>query len=373
MGGGKTRRPRYVSKKAPVSLGGVTREEELPFPVVHYPNHYGAFIAFAPDEDTDPSYCACARSALENLARLNSEYPLGGNMNPLREAPLDSFHVPDESAQASMQEPDDPLQAVAFEGGLCHRCNMTPPSWRWCHEMYGGKFRQSFGWYIQQASLRLGIRPLHFDFLPDVCPNEFAELILKLRAARDAYHQERDRVMEIVEGPRRSDIGSNEVTYWRNLREEEARPMLKLKKEHGRLARTLKNSIENVAREEFGFRKVGKGWVSETLLFQLVKRILRGRTVIHHHRPDWLDGLELDIWVPELELALEYQGQQHFYPVEAWGGKGALKALQSRDQKKRETCNRVGVTLVEVDYTEPLTLSHVRDRLTDVRVPLEDG
>lgn len=234
--------------------------------------------------------------------------------------------------------------------------------------MYGGLFAQSFGWYIHQTYLRLGIRPFDLRYLPDVCPQDFQEGMVELRQANEAHNRERERVMKIVEGPTRADIAPDEVTYWHNLRNEEAEPMLRLKKIVAQRGRKLRNAIENITREEFGFRKVGKAWVSETLVYQIVVRIFAKHEVIHHHRSDWLDGLELDIFVPNLRLGIEYQGQQHFHPVEAWGGMAALSTLQRRDQEKRTKCERAGVMLVEIDYTEPLTEDHICKRLLEVGI-----
>ncbi len=45
--------------------------------------------------------------------------------------------------------------------------------------------------------------------------------------------------------------------------------------------------IENIVRQEFGFRDVGEGWVSETLLHQIVKRICSEEEILRHNRPDW--------------------------------------------------------------------------------------
>lgn len=365
---GKRRRPRLAATQAPVSLGGIEREETLPYPLVYYPNHYGTFFAFGQEKQSKPVLCACGRSALENLARLNAEAPPLSNSNPLRMARLDSLHVPDVIARMALPHSGDPLAVLDFERRLCHRCNLIPPTRRWCHEMYGGRFAQSFGWYIHQTYLRLGIRPFGLQYLPDVCPENFQEGIVEFHQANEAYNRERERVMKIVEGPPRADIAPDEVTYWHNLRNEEAEPMLRLKKRRDQLERRLRNAIENITREEFGFRKVGKAWVSETLLYQIVDRIFAKHEVIHHHRPDWLDGLELDIFVPELRLGIEYQGQQHFHPVEAWGGVAALRTVQGRDQEKRTKCENAGVTLVEIDYTEPLTEDHIRERLLEVGI-----
>ena len=224
------RRPRLAPKQAAVSLGGIEREEALPYPIVYYPNHYGTFFAFARNDHSNPVLCECARPALENLACLNAQDVPRPNANALRIAPLDSLHVPDALARLSLGDRRDPMHAIEAARGLCHRCNLVPPSLRWCHQMYGGRFKQSFGWYIHQAFLRLGIRPFDLRYLPEVCPIDFQEQINELREARASYNREHERVMAIVQGPPRADIQPDEITYWQNIRREDAEPMLRLKK-----------------------------------------------------------------------------------------------------------------------------------------------
>ncbi len=60
--------------------------------------------------------------------------------------------------------------------------------------------------------------------------------------------------------------------------------------------------------------------------------------------------MELDVFVPSQNLAIEYQGEQHFIPITPWGGEKALQKLQSRDQEKREACKKNGIILIEIDY-----------------------
>lgn len=127
---GKRRRPRLAATQAPVSLGGMQHEQALPYPIVYYPNHYGTFFAFAQDKQSKPVLCACGRSALENLARLNAESPPLRNSDPLRMAPLDSLHVPEVIARMPLSNSSDPLAVLDFEPRLCHRCNLIPPTRR---------------------------------------------------------------------------------------------------------------------------------------------------------------------------------------------------------------------------------------------------
>jgi hypothetical protein len=234
--------------------------------------------------------------------------------------------------------------------------------------MYGTRFIQHFGWYVNQEYLRLGIMPVSLRFLDDVCPPEFQELIRRANELSQAFQEEERRLMDIASGPAGQGIAPDEITYWRNVREEEAQEMISLRRKSARATRRVTKRIENIVRAEFGFKKVGEAWVSETLLFQLVSRILRDCNVVRHYRPEWLDGLELDIYVPSLNLALEYQGQQHFHPVPAWGGEEALMELKERDRKKASICSERNVRLVTFHYTEPLTEEHVRLRVEETGI-----
>ena len=58
-----------------------------------------------------------------------------------------------------------------------------------------------------------------------------------------------------------------------------------------------------------------------------------------------------------------HQGQQHFYPVEAWGGKSALRDLQDRDERKRKLCKQHDKKLIEIEYTEPLSEKNIANRI----------
>lgn len=121
--------------------------------------------------------------------------------------------------------------------------------------------------------------------------------------------------------------------------------------------------IENEAREYFGYAKIGEKWVTETTLFHIVKALFSHTEVLHHYRGSELQGLELDIWLPELSLGIEYQGEQHFQVIEHWGGKDGLKARLQNDKKKKALCKKLGYDLVEFTYKESITFELVTDRL----------
>ncbi|AWW28433.1 hypothetical protein DOZ58_18310 [Acetobacterium sp. KB-1] len=134
--------------------------------------------------------------------------------------------------------------------------------------------------------------------------------------------------------------------------------------EAGSLRDDLSRAIENSVREQLGFKKIGDAWVSETMLYQIVKSLFPHEKVIRHHRPDWLEGLELDIFLPDIKLGLEYQGIQHFKAINHWGGMKQLKVQQEHDDRKMRLCDEAGIRLICVNYDEPLTEEHIRHKLT---------
>ena len=72
-------------------------------------------------------------------------------------------------------------------------------------------------------------------------------------------------------------------------------------------------------------------------------------------RPSWLTNpdtnrpLELDIYLPERNVAIEVQGLQHYQPLDFFGGQESFDALQERDDLKRKLCAENNVRLIEYD------------------------
>ncbi|MBW8201893.1 hypothetical protein [Flagellimonas abyssi] len=120
---------------------------------------------------------------------------------------------------------------------------------------------------------------------------------------------------------------------------------------------------ENELRARFGFYGIGERWTTETLLFRILDEIFHGTEVVFHYRGKELGGLELDIWIPEYRLGVEYQGIQHFKAIEYWGGTENLERQKRNDQKKKEICKTLGYRLMEFFYDEEITKDLVLGKL----------
>ena len=60
--------------------------------------------------------------------------------------------------------------------------------------------------------------------------------------------------------------------------------------------------------------------------------------------------LPFDFYLPNYNTIIEYQGQQHYYPVDIFGGKDVFELQQKHDDIKREYCKNNNIKLLEIPY-----------------------
>ncbi|RTY93876.1 hypothetical protein [Flavobacterium sp. GT3R68] len=105
---------------------------------------------------------------------------------------------------------------------------------------------------------------------------------------------------------------------------------------------------ENEYRKIIGAKLIGEGWISETELYYKIKTYFNDLEIIHHGRPEWLGRQHFDVWIPKLNIAIEYQGKQHDIAVEYFGGEIAFANNLIRDEQKKKKCELNNCTLIEV-------------------------
>lgn len=120
---------------------------------------------------------------------------------------------------------------------------------------------------------------------------------------------------------------------------------------------------ENKVRDIKGVARIGERWINETLLFNYIQVLFPGRNVQREASPNWLNRQRFDVYIPELRLAIEYQGQQHYVPVDLFGGKEGLKKTKQRDKEKLQRSKENGVDIIYFSYKDNLTEKLVHSRL----------
>lgn len=94
----------------------------------------------------------------------------------------------------------------------------------------------------------------------------------------------------------------------------------------------------------------------------------------------WLKGnsnhyLRLDIFIPNLNLAIECQGKQHFIPVDYFGGEEAFLEIKNRDILKFNLCKEHSITVLyftEFRYIENSVLYEINNYFAPIITSKEE-
>lgn len=104
-------------------------------------------------------------------------------------------------------------------------------------------------------------------------------------------------------------------------------------------------------------------WQRESELYGLVRDLFPDYQVLREASPDWLGRMRIDIYVPDLGLAVEHQGEQHYRPIAVFGGEEAHRRVVERDELKRRLCAENSVEVVDFRFDSPITKTAVKNRL----------
>lgn len=117
---------------------------------------------------------------------------------------------------------------------------------------------------------------------------------------------------------------------------------------------------ENSVRERLSIPRIGEGWIGEAMLLKRVRALFPDEEIVHQGSPDWLGRQRFDIWMPGRKVAIEYNGEQHYSAVSAFGGDEAFERTKIRDELKRKLCLDNDAALIEIPYYRPLEDSELK-------------
>jgi hypothetical protein len=72
--------------------------------------------------------------------------------------------------------------------------------------------------------------------------------------------------------------------------------------------------------------------------------------------------LPFDFYLPEYNLCIEYQGEQHYHSFDFFGGKKALKELKKRDRIKKKYCKNNNINFLEISYKNYNSLDDIVEK-----------
>lgn len=69
--------------------------------------------------------------------------------------------------------------------------------------------------------------------------------------------------------------------------------------------------------------------------------------------------IRFDFYLPDLNIAIEYDGEQHFMPVSRFGGEEQFLKTQARDKFKNEYCKNNNINLIRIPYYEKKNIINI--------------
>lgn len=99
----------------------------------------------------------------------------------------------------------------------------------------------------------------------------------------------------------------------------------------------------------------------------LIQKILLSYNLVHNTQFKFLNCrqkrlLPFDFYIPSLNIAIEYQGIQHYYPVKQFGGWKQYFKTYENDIIKHNFCIEQGVNLIEIPYWEQSNIEKIIEK-----------
>ena len=86
--------------------------------------------------------------------------------------------------------------------------------------------------------------------------------------------------------------------------------------------------------------------IQEQKFLKILEKNFKEEKIEYQKRLSWLGRQSFDFYLPDYNIAIELQGEQHFKPVELWGGEYTFKKQLKRDYKKKELCDKNNILLL---------------------------
>ena len=317
-------------------------EEGLPFPYVKY--SWGNWIIEFGDSDNNFKVCDCFEKPIKNYIESLINFHEKNHGEGSWERDYNDGRLGTISSRIYKKH----LKGFDFEPHICHRCNNKIPSVEFCHPMYGGKFKRTYGWYIE--------RRLHERIFDIEIVDEYDKL-------EEEHQMLCEKRMELINKHSIPDkVNGGLISLWLN-NPKISNEIYDYDKRGSKIKRKLDNIVENMVRGEFGYKPIGEMWVNETIIFKIVKELFPKSEVIHHYRGSELEGLEIDVFIKDKKIGIEYNGKQHYKSIKHFGGDESLRNTKERDNRKLKLCKKLGIDLHIIKYTEVVSVELIKSKL----------
>lgn len=277
--------------------------------------------------------------------RINRFYGLKGKYNYLTAYPIQFFEVDKKLPQLNLLE-----RAKNWEGVPCHFIivelydeNGTAATVKYLTNDNIYKEAQSFCRQIEKFQI-------HIDHINKISNKN---IVQKLSEIRNDFIEKKKKDKSLIwtlRGHLRYFYVSERTTDF-DLQGRGAEILTKYEN----------NEFNDIEWCEYG--RFESKWKSEALVFELCQKIYGIDNVIFQYSPSFLGQMSYDVFIISKNTAIEYQGKQHFEPVEFFGGQEHFQKQVIRDKLKQELSAKNKIKLIYIDYKETIYEKTIVDKV----------
>lgn len=100
-------------------------------------------------------------------------------------------------------------------------------------------------------------------------------------------------------------------------------------------------------------------------IYSFLKNTFPNECWLWEASPDWLGTQRFDVYCERINLAIEYNGEQHYFPVEVFGGELEHFKCVERDKLKKQLCKENNCTLYTIKY-DNVDYDRIREDINNI-------
>lgn len=187
------------------------------------------------------------------------------------------------------------------------------------------------------------ICPKHGEFMQS--PHDHLSGYGCLQCSRENNKEkQKDSLQDFI--AKASKLHNNKYDYSKVIYENSRTPITIICKKHGEFTQTPNNHLKGrgcpkcqLKSQTKLYEELQKYFPHEKILFEVTKKTI-----------SWIEDQRIDIYFPKYNIAIEYNGEQHYIPIEHFGGIAKFQDTQIKDNLKRNKCKENNCTLFELKY-----------------------
>lgn len=107
----------------------------------------------------------------------------------------------------------------------------------------------------------------------------------------------------------------------------------------------------------------------------LIENYLQDAEITHYAQKRFADcrnisTLPFDFYLPDHNICIEYDGIQHFEPIDYFGGQESFERQQQNDRIKDQYCSSNGIKLIRIPYWEQDNIESILDKELQKYLPV---